>query len=338
MMRFICFLLICTIAQVSSQLCGGPCHCPEPPPRCPPGVPLVLDGCHCCQMCARQLGETCNKKYACDSQQGLACDYSASYPGGPGECVGQEELGCEVNGVTYQEGQRFQPSCAVQCHCLGGGVTCLRLCSEELRPPGPDCPHPQLIQLPGRCCKQWLCESMENTVLQDALAAYRPDIDQLDLSTLNKKIDSNCVEQSTEWSVCSRTCGPGVSTRVSNMNRACHLETQSRFCMVRPCQNPPYRATAGTRWCKPSYVIPLPVRLERQGCLSVGAFRLTYCSLCPDGRCCTPHRTRTVPVAFRCPAGHLLHLRVMMIESCVCHYQCPHPQRAHAAAPDQLTP
>lgn len=44
-----------------------------------------------------------------------------------------------------------------------------------------------------------------------------------------------CMEQSTEWSACSRSCGMGVSTRVTNQNRRCEMVKQSRLCMVRPC-------------------------------------------------------------------------------------------------------
>ncbi|XP_038863913.1 CCN family member 5-like isoform X2 [Salvelinus namaycush] len=163
-------LLLCMGAlQVWCQLCLGPCQCPSPVPLCPAGVPLVLDGCQCCQVCARQQGEACSDLYVCDSQRGLQCDYSTSFPGDPGACSSQEELGCEMNGVSYLDGQVFQPSCATQCRCLGGGVTCVPLCPEDIRLPSPDCPHPQRVQLPGKCCKEWVCENTDNTILQDAI-------------------------------------------------------------------------------------------------------------------------------------------------------------------------
>uniref|UniRef100_A0A8C9QW06 Cellular communication network factor 5 n=1 Tax=Scleropages formosus TaxID=113540 RepID=A0A8C9QW06_SCLFO len=317
-----CMLIFSLLCQVWCQMCRGPCNCPSSVPRCPTGVPLVLDGCRCCRVCARQQGEACDDKYVCDAQRGLQCDYSASFPGGPGECVSQDELGCELNGVTYHEGQVFQPSCAVQCRCAGGGVTCVPLCTEDVRLPSPDCPQPQRVLLPGKCCKEWVCESLENSVSHEALSAPRSDGTQPNLPGRGRV--SNCVEQSTKWSACSHTCGPGASTRVSNRNPACRLELQSRQCQVRPCQAFPRRIPVGSSHCEPSYRAPFPVRLEHQGCYSVRYYRPRYCGLCSDGRCCTPYRTHTVNVTFRCPRGPPLRHAVMAIDSCVCHYHCPH--------------
>lgn len=83
-------LTLCMLfLQVLCQLCDRPCLCPRPSPQCPKGVPLVLDGCQCCQVCARQRGESCSNMLPCDSQRGLQCDYSASFPGDPGECVSE---------------------------------------------------------------------------------------------------------------------------------------------------------------------------------------------------------------------------------------------------------
>ncbi|KAL4646227.1 hypothetical protein GN956_G9872 [Arapaima gigas] len=315
-------LLFCILAQVCCQMCRGPCNCPRLVPRCPSGVPLVLDGCQCCKVCARQQGEACDDKYICDVQRGLQCDYSASFPGGPGECVRQDELGCELNGVTYQEGQVFQPSCDTQCRCSGGGVTCVPLCSEDLRLPSPDCPEPQRILLPGKCCKEWVCDNQENSVFHDALPAHRPEGVRPHLPAQSHI--SKCVEQSTEWSACSLTCGSGISTRVSNRNPACRLELQSRLCQVRPCRALLRRIPTELSRCEPTYRVPLPVRLKHKDCYSVRYYRPQYCGLCTDGRCCTPYRTRTVKVTFRCPRGQLLQHAVMAIDSCVCHYHCPH--------------
>lgn len=46
----------------------------------------------------------------------------------------------------------------------------------------------------------------------------------------------NCIEQTTEWSACSKSCGMGFSTRVTNRNPQCEMVKQTRLCMVRPCE------------------------------------------------------------------------------------------------------
>lgn len=44
--------------------------------------------------------------------------------------------------------------------------------------------------------------------------------------------------QTTEWSACSKSCGMGISARVTNNNPQCRLEKETRLCMVRPCDLP----------------------------------------------------------------------------------------------------
>lgn len=51
--------------------------------------------------------------------------------------------------------------------------------------------------------------------------------------------------QTTEWSACSKSCGMGISARVTNNNPQCHLEKETRLCMVRPCDFPWEKAKVG---------------------------------------------------------------------------------------------
>ncbi|NXA34305.1 WISP2 protein, partial [Eudromia elegans] len=223
--QLLLFSLLCTLSKVCAQLCQRPCRCPWAPPRCPRGAPLVLDGCGCCKVCARRLGEPCDFLAVCDRSQGLVCDYSAAARVGTCNFEGDEES-CEVNGRVYRDGEVFQPSCKLQCRCSGGGVTCVPLCQEDVRLPTPDCPFPRRVDVPGKCCQEWVCEAQESP----GAAAAVPRIPGLPFP---------CEEWSTEWSACSATCGTGISSRVSNQNRLCRLETQRRLCMVRPCWAPP---------------------------------------------------------------------------------------------------
>ncbi|XP_042262783.1 CCN family member 5-like isoform X1 [Thunnus maccoyii] len=334
--QLVCSVLLCIITQVWCQLCAGPCQCAHTVPRCPAGVPLTLDSCGCCHVCARQEGDACTDRLPCDTQRGLQCDYSASYPGGPGQCVDRNELGCELNGRRLEEGQVFQPSCAQLCYCLGGGVTCVPLCSDDLQRPADKCPNPQLVRLPGRCCKEWVCDGLDNSISSNPSAAEQARQDYGGgLSVPSLGPIPNCIEWSTDWSPCSHSCGPGVSSRSSNRNWACRMQTETRLCQVRPCQTllPGLRRLQpGSGMCESSYSSPLSIQLEHQGCWSTRAYRPKFCaSTCPEGRCCSPSHTRTMWMVFRCPQGKITQQKVMMIESCSCSISNCHQYPATAA-------
>ncbi|TKS71152.1 Connective tissue growth factor CCN family member 2 Hypertrophic chondrocyte-specific protein 24 [Collichthys lucidus] len=236
---------------------------------------------------------------------------------------GQNELGCEINGRRLEEGQVFQPSCAQLCQCLGGGMTCVPLCSSDLQRPVDKCPNSQLVRPPGRCCKEWVCDSLDNSISSNPSTAEqgRQDFGG-GPSGLLFGSTSNCIEWTSDWSPCSHSCGPGVSTRTTNRNWACRLQTETRLCQVRPCQAllPGLRRLQpGSVVCESSYSSPLSVQFEHQGCWSTRAYRPRFCALtCPEGLCCSPSHTRTARIVFRCPKGRLTQQRVMMIESCSC--------------------
>uniref|UniRef100_A0A8C5U586 Cellular communication network factor 5 n=1 Tax=Malurus cyaneus samueli TaxID=2593467 RepID=A0A8C5U586_9PASS len=220
--------------QVCAQLCRRPCYCPWVPPRCPRGSPLVLDGCGCCKICARRLGEPCDFLHVCDQSQGLVCDYSSASAGTGGTCNCEHRDGCEVNGRVYRDGEVFQPSCKMRCQCLDGGFNCIPLCQEDVRLPTPDCPFPRRVEIPGKCCPEWICEAQDQP-LPFLCRAGAPST----TGAVSPLLPFPCQEWGTEWSACSATCGVGFATRVTNQNRYCRLETQRRLCMVRACPAPP---------------------------------------------------------------------------------------------------
>lgn len=53
-------------------------------------------------------------------------------------------------------------------------------------------------------------------------------------------VKPNCGVQTTSWTSCSKTCGLGLATRVTNNNPSCKLTRESRLCNLRPCDNADY--------------------------------------------------------------------------------------------------
>ncbi|XP_006881621.1 PREDICTED: WNT1-inducible-signaling pathway protein 2 [Elephantulus edwardii] len=241
--KLLTFSLLCLLSKVCAQLCPAPCACPWPPPRCPLGVPLVLDGCGCCRVCARRLGEPCDHLHVCDPSQGLVCQPGEGPASQGAVCLlGEDDGGCEVNGRKYQDGETFQPHCRVYCRCMDGAFACVPACSEDIRLPSWDCPQPRKVDVPGKCCPEWVCT-------QDLGVQSHPSPSQnLQFSGpfATPPVVTQCPEWSTAWSSCSTTCGLGVATRVTNQNRLCRLEAQRRLCYAGPC--PPTRGrSAQTR-------------------------------------------------------------------------------------------
>ncbi|XP_027031444.1 cellular communication network factor 4a isoform X2 [Tachysurus fulvidraco] len=213
-----------------TQYCKWPCTCPETPPTCPPGVSLIMDGCDCCRACAKQVGEECNEADNCDHHRGLYCDYSSDKPRyEKGVCAYLLGTGCEHNGVIYRNGQSFQPNCKYQCLCVNGAIGCVPLCNDS-QPPRVWCPTPRRVKIPGRCCEQWICEEPRRgrkAAPRHAMAA---------LSSGKDTWQENCVTQTTSWSPCSKTCGRGVSLRLTNANKQCQMVKERRLCNIRPCE------------------------------------------------------------------------------------------------------
>lgn len=331
MKKTILLPLLCIMLayMAAGQECSGQCSCPSTPPQCPPGVSLVLDGCGCCRVCAKQMGELCTEKDVCDPHKGLYCDFGAPNNRRIGVCTARDGATCVFGGTVYRSGETFQSSCKYQCTCLDGAIGCVPLCSMDIRLPSPDCPNPRRVKVPGKCCEEWECGSSDTkenetpttkSFMGPVLSAYRKEETYGPDPFMMRE---NCLVQTTEWSACSKTCGLGVSTRVTNDNRECRLEKQTRLCMVRPCESQLEQSIRKGKKCIRTPRVSKPMKFEISGCTTTKSYRPKFCGVCLDGRCCTPHRTTTLPMEFKCPDGEVMKKHMMFIKSCACHYNCP---------------
>ncbi|XP_075410047.1 CCN family member 2-like [Tenrec ecaudatus] len=184
-------------------------------------------------MCAKQPGESCEEPDLCDYSKLLYCDLGTPPNRTTGVYKSREGSPCYCRGRSYKHGRISFIGCRMKCICTHRVWVCEPLCPENLGPPIPDCFSPWKVKPPGKCCEEWVCEeSKELTRVGTTLANYLEDRVSLDPAMMRP----HCQGQTTEWSSCSRTCGMGISTGVTNDNANCTVEKQSRLCIDRSCQ------------------------------------------------------------------------------------------------------
>ncbi|XP_030385566.1 GATOR complex protein WDR24 [Scaptodrosophila lebanonensis] len=123
---------------------------------------------------------------------------------------------CSVGNTTFAHGATFKLDCKTQCVCENGRHACSTLCPNEQLPAPEDtisCRSPRLVEVPGHCCKMWLCENPTADVY----------------ATCHNSTASN-------WTACSRSCGLGIATRHINAHAGCQQLSNLRLCENRKCE------------------------------------------------------------------------------------------------------
>ncbi|OXB55416.1 hypothetical protein ASZ78_011664 [Callipepla squamata] len=135
----------------------------------------------------------------------------------------------------------------------------------------------------------------------------------------------NCIVHTSPWSPCSKTCGLGISTRISNDNDQCRLLKESRLCNMRPCEVDITKHIKPGKKCLAVYRANEPMNYTISGCVSKSLYRPKYCGICIDNRCCTPYKSKTIEVRFDCPDGTEISWKIMWINACFCNLNCKNP-------------
>ncbi|XP_041609874.1 cellular communication network factor 6 isoform X1 [Vulpes lagopus] len=382
--RLLCALLGAALAQVCCRaaaaaaaerrgrpVCRWPCECGARP-RCGPGVSLLTDGCGCCEVCARQLGDACTEADVCDPHRGLYCDYSADRPRfETGVCAHLVAVGCEFNRVHYQNGQVFQPSPLVSCLCVSGAIGCTPLllptpadsdsgCSgaqDRKKLDGLDCgrgPSRQQLSTSYRTrpgifmfllpLPQLLVQSQDPTAITLRAAKYHFIQRRQMLADASKRLmfpikkavayrnlpliwKGKCLVQATKWTPCSRTCGMGISDRVTNENSNCKMRRERRLCYIQPCDSNILKRVKipKGKTCQPTFQLFKAEKFVFSGCSSTQSYKPTFCGVCVDKRCCVPNKSKMITIQFDCPNEGSFTWKMLWITSCVCQRNCRDP-------------
>ncbi|XP_004455905.1 cellular communication network factor 6 [Dasypus novemcinctus] len=300
------------------QFCHWPCKCQHQKPSCPPGVSLVRDGCGCCKICAKQSGDICNEADVCDPHKGLYCDYSADRPKyETGVCAYLFAVGCEFNKVHYHNGQVFQPNPLFSCLCVSGAIGCTPLFI------------PKLVDSHCSRAKGGKKSDQSNCGLgplqQQLSTSYKTMPAYRNLPLIWKR---KCLVQATKWTPCSRTCGMGISNRVTNENNNCEMRKEKRLCYIQPCNNNITKMVKipKGKTCQPTFQLSKAEKFAFSGCSSTQSYKPTFCGRCLDKRCCIPNKSKMITIQFDCPNEGSFKWKMLWIISCVCQRNCRDPE------------
>lgn len=77
--------------------------------------------------------------------------------------------------------------------------------------------------------------------------------------------------------------------------------------------------------CQPTFQLPTAEKLVFSGCATTQRYKLTFCGVCLDKRCCIPNKSKMITVQFECPNEGFFRWKMMWITSCVCQRLCSAP-------------
>ncbi|KAM6460329.1 cellular communication network factor 6 isoform 2-T2 [Liasis olivaceus] len=140
-------------------------------------------------------------------------------------------------------------------------------------------------------------------------------------------LKKKCLIQTTPWTPCSRTCGIGISDRVTNGNNKCEMRKEKRLCYIQPCQAnfPKTLKIPKGKTCRPTFQLAKAEKLVFSGCTSRQIYKPMFCGICLDKRCCIPNKSVMITVQFDCPKEASIKWKMMWITSCVCQKICNDP-------------
>ncbi|EUB56482.1 Integrin-linked kinase-associated serine/threonine phosphatase 2C [Echinococcus granulosus] len=282
---------------------------------------------------------------------------------------------CSTANAILQHGEVIRPDCRTECFCDDGVLLCKDLCTSNGLAEVCNQPHPQNHQdhSPPLVWKSWggggavsgkplhQIGDRKNKDRRTCTSKQRFHCSSISIpqvvSSRNKSLfaESLCKSRSlvaTQWSPCSKTCGLGVSFRVTNNNAECRNQTEAQLCHWKPCSRVPSRRCAPTRRVEQPQTFRLVIvdnrtrqlarRVAREAtgavefrastgappasdsvvvCESVRRYRPKYCTPCDslEAHCCVPIRTKTTRVNFRCSDGRLIQHNLEWIKRCACH-------------------
>jgi len=275
-----------------------------------------------------KFGQACNENVKC--QKSLYCSYT-DIDSTEGVCMTPPGRACFYGGNVYNHGETFKHDCTFTCVCHEGHVSCTQLCQMHILALAPkNCKHPRLVRKGDNCCSEWECTGGRFNVF-----TTKPKHKKLRLKNHKErsvvsrelplsvtKLTESCTKYETEWSPCSKSCGWGISQKISNQNFECKNEKVTRFCQIRQCGSSLAPKLKNGKRCLRTVRPSRKTRFSYKGCKSRKTFVPKYCGECNDGRCCQPKYTKTELVDFHCSDGTLLKRSVALIKSCECKQSC----------------